>query len=84
MTAQQIVDIIEQRLNELSNEADYALDMMMDKHTKQDMFEVYENRYNNAYERIYELRRLLRKIATVASDADLYRKSCHCLSIDEV
>lgn len=68
MTAQQIVDIIEQRLQELTNEADYALDMMMDVNTKQDMFEVYENRYNNAYERIYELRKLLRKIVTVACE----------------
>ena len=72
MTAYEIVDLIEERLHELDEIQSSALDHIMDTKTDLEMLSVYKERYNTAFDRMIELRRLLRAICDVKHDADLF------------
>lgn len=65
LTSELVISVITDRLHELEDINDNALDMIMDPHIDKELFTIYEERYNISFECMTELRRVLRRINTL-------------------
>lgn len=70
MNVSQIVDYVENRLKELNEMNDLALNNIMRTDIEPALFDMWEAEYDDTFNRMTELRKLLRAINEVPHDSD--------------